>query len=345
MADVHRGIVSGLEENGVEVCDFAFDDLLELYSRTAMKVKGRWKPAFDRDGASHMAVEHLKARMWQFWPDIVILTSCFWIPPVLYGMLRARPHHVVAWFTESPYEDDAQANIAPHVDTVILNDPTNLEQFRELNPNTYYMPHSYDPAIHHPGPARPGWECDTAFVGTGFESRREFMEKVDWSGLDVRLGGMWRHLDESSPLHPFLVHDKQDCMANADAADLYRSAKSSFNLYRKEHTATDGWDGWAMGPREVELAAAGTFFAREPRPEGNHLLRMLPTFTEPGELGDVLRWWTTHDIARDKATKAAQAAVADRTFKNATARLLTLTEGTSRPVWGGGTVSVNFHKE
>jgi hypothetical protein len=173
----------------------------------------------------------------------------------------------------------------------------------------------------------------------------QFMEKVNWSGLDLKIGGMWKALGDESPILPSLIHDRATCLDNVETIDLYRSSKMSFNLYRKEHTAVEGWDGWAMGPREVELAATETFFLREPRPEGDALFPMLPTFEEPDELGDKLRYWLPRESARKQAAQQAREAIADRTFQKATARLLTLVEGASRPVWGGGTVSVDFHKE
>lgn len=345
VADVHTGLVRGLTANGVDVLDFKYDDVLEMYNRAHLKVRNRWRPLFDAKGASIMAAEHLKAAIWQFWPDVIVLTSCFWIPPLMYGVLRARPGHVVAWFTESPYEDDSQLAVAKHVDTVVVNDPTNLERYREVNPRSYYMPHSYDPGLHHPGPGRPEWACDVAFVGTGFQSRIEFLESVGWDGLHLRMGGMWKALTPESPLRSSLVHPIGECFDNSDAVTLYHSAKASFNLYRKEHTMPDGWDGWAMGPREVELAATGTFFLREPRGEGDQVLPMLPTFTEPAQLGEQLRWWVGHDTARQRAASAAAAAVADRTFTATTARLLTLIDGAPKALWGGGTVSVSFGKE
>lgn len=343
VADVHRGLVSGLTANGVQVWDFPYDDLLELYNRSHVKVRHRWRPAFNADGVATLAAEHLKAAIWQYWPDVIILTSCFWIPPLLYGVLRARPHHVVAWFTESPYEDDAQMNIAKMVDTVIINDPSNLEEYRKVNPRTYYLPQSYDPAIHHPGPGRPEWACDVGFVGTGFRSRIEFLERINWTGMDLRLGGMWKGLTDESPLRPSLVHPIGECFDNADAVDLYRSSRASFNIYRKEHTYD--WDGWAMSPREVELAATGTFFVREPRPEGDEVLHVLPTFTEPEELERKLRWWLDRDTARERVANQAARAVADRTFQASTARLLKLIDGAPKAVWSGGVVSVSYNKE
>ncbi len=82
-----------------------------------------------------------------------------------------------------------------------------------------------------------------------------------------------------------------------------------------------------MGPREVELAACGAFFLRNPRGEGDELFPMLPTFTQPDEFSELLRWWLTHDAARTDAAIRAQAAIVDRTFANTAARLLRIIEG------------------
>lgn len=326
VADVHTGLLKGLRQCGAEVKDVAYDDLSELFSRVAIKQdNGRYKPAFDRVGALEMASEHLQAALYRYWPDVLILTSGFWIPPTVLHVLRARPVHVVAWLTESPYEDDEQLKMAALVDTVVLNDPTNLQRFQEVNPRSFFFPHSYDPDIHHT--ATTSRTIDVSFVGTGFPSRVEFLEKVDWSGIDLKLGGMWVFADDDSPLIPFLVSgDRMVCMSNVLAADLYRQSRASFNLYRKETTRGGQSDGWAMGPREVELAATGTWFTREPRAEGDDLFPMLPTFTEPGELGDQLRWALCHRDEAEAATRRARRAIADRTFKNTAARALALVD-------------------
>lgn len=81
-----------------------------------------------------------------------------------------------------------------------------------------------------------------------------------------------------------------------------------------------------MGPREVELAACGTFFLREPRGEGDEVLPMLPTFTTPAEFQSLLREWLTRDDDRTALAHKARAAVADRTFVNHAAWLLDLLE-------------------
>ncbi len=154
--------------------------------------------------------------------------------------------------TESPYEDPSQQPIAARADAAFINDPTNLDTFRESQPNTWYVPQAYDPEIHYRHQPADDFRADFGWVGTAFPSRIAFFEQVDWTGIDVKLAGNWQALDDNSPLHDFLIHEQQGCFPNEHTVELYSSVHTSANLYRKEGAA--GHDqGWAMGPREVEL--------------------------------------------------------------------------------------------
>lgn len=322
VADVYNGLIKGLRANGADVHVYNLDDRLEFYTRAHMQLDdGEFVKAFPESAAIEMAAQGLESVLYRWWPDIVIVVSGFFVPPATWAVLRRRPHHVVYWCTESPYEDDRQANAAAHADTVILNDPSNLDQFRcEINDRTFYMPHSYDPDIHRPGLSEA--DTDFVFVGTGFPSRIEWLERVDWAGIDAKLAGHWTLVDDDSPLRPLLTHERGVCIDNGSTADLYRTARTSLNLYRKEHSGDAHADGWAMGPREVELAACGTFFFRERRPEGDGLFPMLPIVDDPESFSDLLRWWLSHDSQRKAAAAAARAAIADRTFTSTAAQLL-----------------------
>jgi spore maturation protein CgeB len=337
VADVYNGVVKGLRENGCDVGVLNLDDRIEFYSRAYIALgddeEAGYRKALTDTAAMEMAAQGIEATLYEWWPDIVIIVSGFFIPPKLWGVLRRRPHHVVYWCTESPYEDDRQATPARYADTVILNDPSSLDWYRgEVNERTFYMPHSYDPDVHHPGGADPDLVCDFGFVGTGFPSRVDWFEQVDWAGIDAKFGGNWQEVDDDSPLARLLLHPRGACIDNVDTARLYRSCKASLNLYRKEHSDNAHAAGWAMGPREVELAACGTFFFREARPEGDELFPMLPIVDEPHGFGDVLRWWLAHDSERKSAAEAARAAIADRTFRNHTAEMLRLVEGAGRKI-------------
>ena len=326
MSDVYQGLAKGLKQCGADVGMFNLDDRMTFYAGAHVKRDDEWVQAFDGDTAAHMAAIGLEAVLYEWWPDVVIVVSGFFIPPKIWAVLKMRPHTVVYWATESPYEDDRQARPARYADLVVLNDPKNLEQFRaEVNPQTHYFPHSYDPQIHHGNRNVPTW--DFGFVGTGFPSRVEFFEDVTWPTSSVALAGNWQFVDDDSPIMPFLLHERGLCMDNKDTAEMYRSVRVSANLYRKETSEAGTADGWAMGPREVELAATGTFFLREPRGEGDELFPMLPTFTEVDEFSDLLAWALTHPDECTTAAAAARAAIGARTFKNTAARLLRMVDG------------------
>jgi spore maturation protein CgeB len=134
------------------------------------------------------------------------------------------------------------------------------------------------------------------------------------------------NLPPDSPLRDYTDEDPEGCVDNTDTAGVYRAARCGLNLYRVESEDGHAGEGWACGPREIEMAACGLFFARDPRPESDELFPMLPAFTSPVEAGDIIRWAVVHPAEREKAAGQAREAVADRTFSANAKRLLQLLE-------------------
>jgi hypothetical protein len=233
---------------------------------------------------------------------------------------------VVFAFTEEPYQHDEQLGRATHADVCLLNDPVNIAAYRDVCPVAEYAPHCYRPSVHYPAPAGAGREWDLAFIGTGYPSRIAFFEQMSLDGLAVNLAGPWLDLPEDSPLRDWTMTSNDGCIDNEDTVAIYRAARTGINLYRREAEDAHVGEGWAMGPREIEMAAAGLWFARDPRGEGDDLLHMLPRFTTPAEAGDQIRWALAHPEARGKAAAQAREAIADRTFTNSARRLLKLLE-------------------
>jgi hypothetical protein len=321
VADVERGWVKALRALGNDVAVYNMNDRLVFYANCL--VNGKKIP-------NEQVVEHaafgLHGKLWEWQPDLLVVISGFYLLPVTWELLKYRPHKTCVIFTESPYEDDRQWNLVASAepDLVILNDPKNRERFDAIHNNVHYLGHCFDPEIHYP--ATGARDLDFTFVGTGYPSRRKFFEQVDFSNLDVAFAGHWKGID--GPLASYLQHPSDECYPNEDAADLYRRSKVSANLYRGndpiEANQPDLMDGWACGPREIELAACETFFLREPRGEGDDLFPMLPTFTEPDEFSELLRWWVAHESEREDAARRARKAVQHRTFDAAARRLLNL---------------------
>ena len=322
VADVARGWAKGLHAIGIETRTYALDTVLDYFAYAYTDRGGEIVKAHTDDEVVQLAAGQIKSALYDWWPDLVVVISGFYMAQQIVEIMRNRHPHIVLVCTESPYEDTAQVTKAAWYDAVVVNDPLNLDLFVEAcDGPAMYLPHCYDPDIHHPGPS--GHQSDCAFIGTGYPSRQRFLERVNWSGIDLALGGNWEHAPEA--LTRFVGHPLDQCVDNEETANIYRGTRTSFNLYRVETNGDliDGTDGVACGPREVELAACGTWFARQSRPESDELFPMLPVFSSPEELGDIVRWALAHPDVCDAAAAEASAAVADRTFPHNAQRLMT----------------------
>lgn len=321
--DVYTGWVEALEGLGQDVGEYNLGERLTFYEQARFeRTPGVFSRALstNEDLLRH-ALLGIYSPLYRGVPDVLLGIAGMFLPPDLLDLVRARGTRVVLLHTETPYEDDRQVALAQHADLNLITDPIHIDRYPV---GTLYQPHAYRPTVHHPGPAEPGMVCDFAFVGTGYASRARFLEAMDLTGLDVVLAGNWQSLHERSPLRAHVAHDLRDCLDNEQTAQLYRSATAGMNLYRREAERPELSAGWSMGPREVEAAACGHFFLRDPRGEGDEVLDMLPTFESPEDASDQLRYWLAHDNERQALASKAREAIADRTFANHAAQLLRL---------------------
>lgn len=282
------------------------------------------KQAMPMGDAIKATMQGLTHACYTWWPDMVLFISGFFLEPGIFEIMRARNHKLVMLHTESPYQDEEQLDRAAHMHLNLLNDPQNISAYQELAP-ALYMPHAYRPDVHYPrcGPRDTEKAADLTFIGTAFQSRIKFFGAMDFGSADVLIGGAnWdEDLADDSPLRAYLGHT-EGCVDNDQAAELYRHAKMGINVYRRESEEDHAGEGWAMGPREVEMCAIGLPFLRDPRPESDDVLWMLPSFTSPEDASDQLKWWLARDDQRAEAARLARLAVQDRTFENNAKRLL-----------------------
>lgn len=332
VADVFNGWSEALTGLGETVEEYPLDAALRFFNN-ALAETGEVRPCgcrevrkyLDRDQAARLAIDPILAAANRFWPDVILCVSAFFMQPWLLEILRDRGHKIIVIFTESPYQDDYQLKVAEYADLTLLNDPVNIDAYRKIGP-AEYMPQAYRERVHYPPPFGAVPEYDLAFVGTGFPSRVRFFDRMDLAGLNVRLGGLWMDLPEDSPLRDWtaITDDTGDCVDNHEVAGIYRRARTGINFYRREAEDGHAGEGWAIGPREVEMAACQLFFARDPRPESDELFPMLPSFTSPEEAADIIRWALRHPGVRAELATKARAAIADRTFTEHAKKLLRL---------------------
>jgi hypothetical protein len=337
VSDVYNGWINALHRIGCDVHGYNLHDRIMFYEHAIMvNDQGEIAKQLDFEQAIRAAAFGVLSSAMVYWPDVVLVITGIFVPSDFLEVLRARRMKVVIIHTEQPYELDRELRAATAADLNLINDPLHLDKFRELGPPAYYQHHCYDPEIHHSG--RSDYKADVSFIGTGFDSRIEFMEAVPWGDLDVMLAGNWIRLGDESPLRPYLFrpadaaeYDEGDTRVNLVdnqlTADIYRGSKSTFNLYRREGVGEGNVPiaiehGVAMGPREVEAPMCGTLLLRQSRPEGDELLPMLPRFETPEELGEAAQWWAAHDDARQKVIDQSREVLADWTFENAARDLL-----------------------
>jgi len=336
VADVYAGWVEALRQLGEQVTEFDLGTRLAFYDHAFVELEQTapdgspvFRKAVSGPQAHELAANGLAAMLFKVRPDWLMVISGFLLGPELLAAARVAGIRIVVVHTEEPYEVDRELTLGQYANLNLLNDPSHLEAFRELGVPVLYCPHAYRPGFHEPGRAVPEYVCDLAFVGTGFGSRRWFLENMTLDGLDVLLGGNWLGTPTSSPLAKWIGNAAGQQVDNSETVRIYRSARCGLNLYRRETTAETPdvmAAGWACGPREIEMAACGLFYLRDHRPEGDELFHMLPTFTGPEDASEQLRWWLARPDDRAKAAQQAREACADRTFVNHARSLLRLLE-------------------
>lgn len=314
IADVFSGMCDGLVANSVKVYPFQFGRRIDVIQRalhTAWEARGTTDeergPApnfadvscWASEQAVTWALRHLPVGSW------VIVVSAMFFHPDAYVMLRKAGYKVAVLFTESPYEVDKEIQVAAMVDKVWSNERCTIETFRQVNPTTTYLQHAWNPFVHVrmdpaalDGVAPMVPSHDVLFIGTGFKERIEWLEGMDWTGIDLGLYGTW-DVDKHSPIKPFV---KGGIVPNEVAKAAYQRAKINLNLFRW----TKGWAGVdrvriaeSMNPRLYELAALGCFTLSETRPEVAEVFGTdLPTFVTSDELQTLLGRYLADDGAR-----------------------------------------------
>lgn len=331
-ADVEAGLLYGLEQHGVQVVRYRLDGRID---RSARWLNYNWRrakkknPTIERPntadvfyqagvGALEMALRHQV--------DGVIAVSAMYLHPDVLILMRRAGLRVFVLFTESPYDLPQELEIAKLVTGCWTNERSSVDAFRAVNPNSGYVPHGWHPLRHVPGPQSGDEDVqahDVVFVGSAFPERVEWLNRVDWSGIDLGLYGMWQALKKNDPLRAFV---RQGTVDNAVTSALYRRAKIGLNLYRTsigygygEHITY----AESMNPRAYELAACGAFHVSTYREEVREVFgELVPTFSSPYEASAVIRAWLADDEGRAQVQSELPARVAESSWVNRSTQVI-----------------------
>lgn len=334
VSDVARGLRAALVRQGHEVRDYDMAKRLVYHARAMGEVHAENIAAVSKQASENVLIEAMYHKA-----DLVVLVSALVYHPVAIALLRMGRVPTVVLHTESPYEDAAQLEWAG-ANPSALHCTHDAASARKLG--WFYVPHAYDPAIHRPCHLEEFWQdphdtasrvivpnndadaqsdkaCDVLFVGTGWPERIAFLEQVDWTGIDLRLYGIWTQLRPDSPLRPFY---REGLVPNEEAVALYRAAKINLNVHRADPTAE------SLNPRGFELPACGAFTLTDRRREGVDLFgETMPVFDTPEELERMIRRYLADPEERTRLARAAFARVAPCTFDNRAVSLMSAAQG------------------
>jgi len=268
--------------------------------------------------ATRLASENAVVECLRHEPDVVLIVSLMYVHPDILVLLRRAGFPVAILLTESPYDDENQIKIAAQADLAFVTERCNLDAYRDVLPNSHYLPHAHDPHIHRPIRTHDEEAFDVFLVATGFKGRVDLLEAVDWTGIDFRLFGQW-HLDDDSPLQP---HVFDAVISNERVPRWYSRARININLHRED----DGWGvyhvgkkvlgAWSANPRSYEIAACGGFqIADNSRPELEAIFgSSVPTFDDGEQLGELIRYYLREPGRRQALADEAKTKVQPHTF-------------------------------
>ena len=295
--DVTTGLRGALIRAGHDVRDYRLDNRLELMTRSF--------PDHLQQGHEicRMATENVLAEATYHDADLVLVTSGLSFHEVGLWLLDKYCIPTAVVLTESPYQDAAQhawVDAYPRL-TVFTQERTSAAKH-----GWRYLPAAYDPTVHLPVDPDPDEACDVLFVGTGWPERQTLFEGVDWTGIKLRLRGLFPGMTEESQLRSSYV---EGCVANRYLPRVYAACKVALNPYRQDASAE------SMNPRAYELAACGVFQVSDARAEGVELFgSSVPTYRTSEELEVLIRYYLDHPAERRAKAMAAKALVQGQTF-------------------------------
>jgi spore maturation protein CgeB len=294
VAEMATGYRDAFVRAGHDVREYRMSDRMAYHRRavTTEQERQAWRSASET-----ILVEAIYHRA-----DLVLFVCPLSFHPVALELLKWGGFKVVALHTESPYQDEEQ--IAWNTHYPELHACTH-ERTTAARYGWTYLSHAYDPAVHRPGWSDESLACDVLFVGTGFPERISLLEAIDWTGITLRLQGVWDRLSNDSPLRQFY---RPGFVDNTDLQHHYRSAKICLNPHRFHPDAV------SLNPRAYELAATGVFQLTDARDDGSTFSRMLMRFSTADDLEAKIRHYLAHDDEREASIEVLRQLVESETF-------------------------------
>jgi len=267
--------------------------------------------------------------------DFVLFVTGLLHHPRAFELIQKMGVKTVLLFTESPYNDEMLEELLPIPDVVFTNDKNSVDAFQRVNPQSFYMPHSYDPAKHHPPeePINGEYKHDVFFFGSLYEERKALFDAlIQREGTDVGFdiyGTGMRPTGEVFVIHKDWPDVERDGgMPNRELVKHYWGSKIVLSPNR---TTADYFaktqiteEAWSLGPRVYEVAACGAFQLTDgSRAELFDVFGdTIPVYHNAEHLGQLIDLYISYPRWREEMTKRARMRVKPCTFENRATQIL-----------------------
>ena len=332
VADVADGLIAGLRANGHEVAEYHLGRRLWMVGAGLRTLT----PAGQDPDGGMMALHASEALVYRAVVEgvrwVLVVCGSYVHPNILYA-LRALGIRVAVVFTESPYQSDetGEYRLLPVTDLAFTNERTCVAGFQaDLDAagdggRALYLPHAFNPAVHRPDgePCRDEDRCDVLIFGTGFAERQRLLEGINWTGIDLKIGGLWTGISAYGEVHRLHRSLRWGCLPNADVVRLYRGAKIVLNPHRSAEGAE------SANPRAYEVAATGAFQISDDRAEIAEVFgSSVPTYPAgvPWRLEALIRRYLADDAERGRSASEALERVRAHTFADRAVRVVAAIE-------------------
>ncbi len=313
VSDVMRGYRGALTRAGHEVVDYWYGQRMNYHHRALPEGIRDNQQILARQASETILNEALYNDV-----DLVLVVSGLNVHPIFLWLLKKVEIPAAVILTESPYDDEAQAEwtdltkAGTDADlTVFTNDRYSANQY-----GWNFLPPSFDPAFHKPVDMVEDDACDVVMVGTGWPERQALLECINWSGIKLRLLGLWPGL-ENNPNSPIYKFYRPSIVDNSNIASIYCSAKVCININRRSEVAL------TPGPRTFELAACGAFQITDGRADTSSIFGdSVPVFTDATSMEMMIRYYIDHPEERARRAAEALSKVQPHTFDNRVANMV-----------------------
>ena len=317
-SDVFDGLCAGLAMNDVNVVPFVWDRALQVLGAIIIGAQagGVVKPSRAEDAMRFVswlaAADAINLAIDQD-VDAAIVVNGLLFPPDRAQVLSHLGIPVACYGTEAPYFLKEERDIAPFYTHWFTNERTCVKRF---DTQSFYLPHAYNPALHTPGAIDPTKAVDAVFIGGGYPERQALL---DGQGVTT-LGTLW-HLDIDAERGKADTgrgaRYSEGAIENTETSAWHRSAKVALNLHRRmTYLETGGAvppGSESLGPRAYEIPAVGGFqLIDDERAEVYEVFGdSAATFRawDRADLAYQLRYWLTHDDARERQQRAQAEAI------------------------------------